>query len=799
MSEDLIRQETTQAATHGDADTLKKELTRLRAEINVAQQRLHLILEAAGATCGWDWDIVQRKLTGDAYFAAVTGQDAVDLAKGVPAESFFTAIHPDDVKRIRLGVAGIMAGAEIFSKEYRLLKEDGGFRWVHAKGRAVFDADDQPIRFFGNLVDITEQKRAQEQLRIAQVAGGIGTFEHISGYSTVTVSAQFCRLFGLHPTKVLPVSTLNRLIHPDDSPIIDLSVPDGPQDESNAEFRITRADDKTERWLARRGEYVDDPDAHGRRYIGVIYDITVAKQNQERLREANRALSKRVRERTRERNRMWQSSRDLLVVMGADGVFRDVNPAWVKVFGSPSSDVIGGSFYDTVWPEDRETVAVNFAQAETLAHVDLSVRHTHPDGSILWVSWVISREDTIIYAYGRDVTAEKEQGEILRETEAQLRQSQKMEAVGQLTGGIAHDFNNMLTGVIGALGIIRRRIAAGRYDDLDKFIEAATGSAHRAAALTHRLLAFSRRQPLDRQSLDMGKLITSVEDLLRRTLGEQIELAAHVDPETLPALTDPNQLENAVLNLAINARDAMPDGGKLTIETTNAVFTQADVLRNEGVKPGNYVVLAVSDTGVGMSKDTIEKAFDPFFTTKPIGQGTGLGLSMIYGFAQQSGGYVRIYSEVGRGTTVKLFLPAGMTESADETDNDGKLVQPMGYGETVLVVEDDSSVRLLVVDVLKELGYNVLEAFDSTSALPIIESKRRIDLLVSDVGLPGLNGRQLAEIAIKERAGLKVLFITGYAATAASRADFLAPGMDMITKPFAIDDLARKVREILTG
>ena len=430
---------------------------------------------------------------------------------------------------------------------------------------------------------------------------------------------------------------------------------------------------------------------------------------------------------------------------------------------------------------------------------DFELRVRHADGSPRWISWRTSQEDKIIYGFGRDVTLEREQAETLKDTEAQLRQSQKMEAVGQLTGGIAHDFNNMLTGIIGALAILRRRISARRLDDIDRFIDAATSSAHRAASLTHRLLAFSRRQSLDRQAVDVNNLVNSMEDLLHRTLGEQISLSVVVHPETCCAFTDANQLENAILNLAINARDAMPKGGRLIIAAENVVLTKADISRNEEVKPGRYVMISVSDTGTGMTAETIAKAFDPFFTTKPIGQGTGLGLSMIYGFAQQSGGHARIRSERGLGTTVKLYLPNGAdAEQVNAASTPRETGALMGDGEIVLVVEDDSTVRLLMVDVLKELGYQTIEAEDGEHALPIIESSQHLDLVVSDVGLPGMNGRQLAEMAMGHRPGLRVLFVTGYAATAASRADFLAPGMDMITKPFAMDDLARKVRVILT-
>ena len=782
-----------------NANYLEANLAQARSELDAAHRRLQLTLDAAGATCGWEWDIGQRRLVADARFAAITNQDPVTLADGVSTDHFFHSVHPDDLKRVKIAVAGILAGSEVFSKEYRLMRPDGGFRWVHANGRAILDADDVPVKFVGTLIDITEQKRVSEQLRVAQSAGGIGTFEYIAGYGTLSVSQQFCRLFGLHPTKILPITTLNILIHPDDEPMIDLANPDGPQSERNIEFRVTRADDGVERWLARRGEYVDDIESSGRRYVGVIFDITDAKQTQESLRKANEELSEIARESLRERNRVWKNSRDLLVVIDTEGVFRDVSPAWLEILGHPPEDVIGKEVLDFVWAEDREQIKPDLKSAIEHVHTALETRLTHQDGSHRIISWMTSREEDRIYAYGRDVTVENQQKAVLEDTEAQLRQAQKMEAVGQLTGGIAHDFNNMLTGVIGALSIIKRRIAANRTEDLDRFIDAGTASANRAAALTHRLLAFSRRQSLDRQPVDVNDLVASMEDLFRHTLGEQVEILVNLAPGTWKAVTDANQLESAILNLVINARDAMPDGGHLTIETTNVVLSKADLARGETLQPGSYVVLAVSDTGIGMSQATIDKAFDPFFTTKPIGQGTGLGLSMIYGFAQQSGGHARIYSQVGLGTTIKLYLPGSLDDPSTEvTTSEHEIIPPRGEGETVLVVEDDDSVRMLVVDVLKELGYRVIEATDGPKALPVIEGKGRIDLLVSDVGLPGLNGRQLAEIALAVRPSLKVLFITGYAATAASRSDFLAPGMEMITKPFAIDDLAQKVRQILT-
>lgn len=385
----------------------------------------------------------------------------------------------------------------------------------------------------------------------------------------------------------------------------------------------------------------------------------------------------------------------------------------------------------------------------------------------------------------------------LRSNEEALRQSQKMEAVGQLTGGIAHDFNNMLTGIIGSLELLRRRVARGKLDDLDSLIDLGVTSANRAAGLTHRLLAFSRRQSLDSKPVNINELVSSMGELLQRSINESIKLDMRLTDQLWTAEVDPNQLESALLNLVINARDAMPSGGRLTVETTNRHLDSVFTAAYGSLSPGDYVELSVSDTGCGIPENIMGRVFDPFFTTKPIGQGTGLGLSMIYGFARQSHGHVTIYSEVNKGTTVSLFLPRYMGEISSPEAPNPMLAPFANCGETVLIVEDDPAVRVLVSTVLKELGYAYVEAGDAHAAVPIIESGQRIDLMISDVGLPGMNGRQLAEIGRQVRPELKVLFITGYAEHAAVRGGFLDPGMQLITKPFTFDLLTAKVREMI--
>jgi signal transduction histidine kinase len=392
----------------------------------------------------------------------------------------------------------------------------------------------------------------------------------------------------------------------------------------------------------------------------------------------------------------------------------------------------------------------------------------------------------------------RQMAERMRAEEA-LRQSQKMEAVGQLTGGLAHDFNNLLAGISGSLELLQARISQGRIKDLGRYIIAAQGAAARAAAITHRLLAFSRRQTLDPRPTDANRLIVSMEELIRRTAGPAIAVEIVLAAGLWPVLCDSNQLENALLNLCINAHDAMPDGGRLTIETANT-WVDERAARERDMAPGQYVALCVSDTGTGMTPEVIARAFDPFFTTKPIGQGTGLGLSMIYGFARQSGGQVRIYSELGEGTTMRLYLPRHHGKVEGEELSPELAEAPRAEaGETVLIVDDEPTVRMLVTEVLEDLGYTAIEAADGAAGLHVLQSSARIDLLITDVGLPGgMNGRQVADAARQARPDLKVLFITGYAENAVLSHGHLESGMHVLTKPFALEALASRIRDLIS-
>jgi signal transduction histidine kinase len=386
----------------------------------------------------------------------------------------------------------------------------------------------------------------------------------------------------------------------------------------------------------------------------------------------------------------------------------------------------------------------------------------------------------------------------LMQAEEKLRQSQKMEAVGQLTGGLAHDFNNLVAGISGSLELMERRIGQGRFGDVDKYMLAAQGAARRAAALTHRLLAFSRRQTLEPRPTNVNALMYGMAELIQRTAGPAIVVETIGAAELWPAFVDVSQLENALLNLCINARDAMPDGGRITLETSNQ-WLDAEAASTNELPEGQYLCLCVRDTGIGMSPEVMAHVFEPFFTTKPIGQGTGLGLSMIYGFAQQSGGQVRIESQPGAGTRVLLYLPRHNGAAPHDDIAPGKRAMAVAQeGETVLLVDDEPTVRMLLADVLGELGYTVIEAADSATGLKLLRSDVHIDLLVTDVGLPGgMNGRQMAEAGLELRPHLKTLFITGYAENAVIGEGQLQPGMQVLTKPFAVDSLEGRVRDLL--
>jgi PAS domain S-box-containing protein len=589
-----------------------------------------------------------------------------------------------------------------------------------------------------------------------------------------------------------------RLVHPDDvagaAAAWGRAIAEGRDYET--EFRIRRADG-TYRWHVVRALPIRDGVGAVTQWVGTNTDVQDLKEISQALRDLNADLEAKVVAQSLARGRTWQLSPDIIGVANGKGYFEWSNPAWQDVLGWSEREIASTVFFDFIHPDDlAATQRAWAALARGEPALRFENRYRHKDGGYRWLSWVAVPDDGKVYCSARDITMEKEKEAQLAQIEEALRQAQKMEAVGQLTGGIAHDFNNLLQGITGALDRVQHRLAAGRLNDVDRFLSAAVESAHRAAALTHRLLAFSRRQTLDPRAVDVNKMISGMEDLIRRTLGPDIDLEVVGAGGLWPVRADLSQLENSLLNLCINARDAMPGGGKLTIETANKWLDDRGA-RERDLLPGQYVSLCVTDTGVGMTPEIIARAFDPFFTTKPLGQGTGLGLSMIYGFVRQSGGQVRVYSEIGEGTTMCLYFPRHVGKLEDVEDVVGQ-VPEKGFGETVLVVDDEQTIRMLIAEVLTENNYRLLEASDGPSALKVLQSGRRIDLMITDVGLPGgMNGRQIADAARLLRPGLRVLFITGYAENAAIGNGQLEPGMEILAKPFAMSSLANKVRDML--
>ncbi|OZI43586.1 ATPase [Bordetella genomosp. 5] len=515
----------------------------------------------------------------------------------------------------------------------------------------------------------------------------------------------------------------------------------------------------------------------------------------------SKMLEQRVEFAIAERDRIWRLSPELLAVVNAEGRFISVNPAVRSILGWSPDQFLSMPLAELVHAEDLADTLAAFSppQPGQLGARHLESRLLNRNGSYSWITWSMAQTQGMLYLAGRDDTEMKAQAEALAQTADALRQSQKMEAVGRLTGGIAHDFNNMLQGISGALYLIRRKLASGKVDEVERFINTAMESTERAARLTQRLLTFSRRQPIDPKPLSPARVLTSMEDLFRRYIGEHVALVLDFADDLAGVRCDGNQLENALLNLVINGRDAMPDGGTLRIRAENRRLEPVVTRQFPELVPGEYVALSVIDTGVGMPPDVVAQAFDPFFTTKPLGEGTGLGLSMIYGFAQQAGGVATIQSAPGRGTTVTIFLPRydGVVTEVPPDVFDAS-VGPVGDPHAVVaLVEDDAGVREMVRASLEQLQVRVITAADGEAGRNMVCNAPRVDVLLTDVGLPGLNGRQLADAARITHPHVKIILMTGYAENAARGKGFLDEGMELIVKPFHMEELTQRVSRVL--
>lgn len=659
-----------------------------------AAERLQLALESGAVVGTWVWDIIADQLTGDERFARTFGLCPKLCAKGLPLELVIASIHPDDSARVDKSIEEALQSSETYRCEYRVLHEDGIYRWIEASGRIERDSRGKPIRSPGVLLDIDSRRTAEEErdrlnelLRIFTAAvPGVVYAKDLEGRMLVA-NRGTADLIGKPPEFFIGKTDLDFLDDQQQAWILmetDRRIMQNNVSEQ-IEEQVNLADGSAAIWLSTKAPLLDE-NGEVIGLIGSSIDVTARKKAEEAVRELNQTLEQRIEQ---------------------------------AVF-------------------EREQI-----------------------------------EDA-------------------------LRHSQKMDAVGQLTGGIAHDFNNLLAGISGSLELITKRLAQGRVGDVDRYVSVAQGAVRRAASLTHRLLAFSRRQTLSPRVTDVNGLIHDMEELIARTVGPEIDIKVVAQNDLWPALIDHAQLESSLLNLCLNARDAMPNGGRIIIETANASLEECTD-PDHGIPAGEHLSIRVTDTGIGMSPDIAAKAFEPFFTTKAIGAGTGLGLSMVYGFVRQSGGQIRVESIEGQGTSVVMHLPRHTAENAPRPVEPEVIEEPPHHtGETVLIVDDEPSVRMLVAEVISGLGYNCLEAADAQSGLQILQSDTRIDLLISDIGLPGgMNGREMADAAGDCRPGLPTLFITGYAKTSVLDDCHLRPCTQVLTKPFGLDALAGRVTGLI--
>ena len=671
------------------------------------------------------------------------------------------------------------------------------------------------------------QARAAEVLREneARLTGALniaqlGTFQWMLMTNAILMDRRAREIFGFAEDDEIYAKNMFDRIHPGDLSTVHAMAMTRMATAEPIEigYRIQFAEGEIRNVLT-QGEFLCGSDGKAERMVGVIADATERVQADMSLRASE----------ARMRAMVDQSSAGIAQTT-LNGRFTFVNDRYCSMLGRSREELLTLRMHDLTHPDNLPGNAQQFQNlAQGGSSFELEKRYLRPDGSTIWVhnsvTGVRNEGGRIegILAVSLDISEQKSAAVRQAEAEAALRhandtleqriatalserekieetlrQSQKMEAVGQLTGGLAHDFNNLLAGISGSLELMQTRMQQGRFTDIERYIAVAQGASKRAAALTHRLLAFSRRQTLDPKPTDVNRLVNGMQEMLQRTVGPSILVEVVGASALWPALVDPPQLENALLNLCINARDAMPDGGRLTIETCNKWLDER-ASRKLNMAEGQYLSLCVTDTGTGMSSEVIAHVFEPFFTTKPIGEGTGLGLSMVYGFAQQSGGQVRIYSEVGQGSTICIYLPRHSGEVDDEDQTPKLTASPdLKREATVLVVDDEPTVRMLVTDILEDLGYTAIEAGDSAAGLKVLQSDVRIDLLVSDVGLPGgMNGRQMADAGRVKRPDLKVLFITGYAENAVLGHGHLAPGMAVLTKPFAMDAMAIRIRSLI--
>jgi len=724
-------------------------------------------------------------------------------------------------------LARVMETGEGFSVTDQMLPMKRGGRvqrthWDYSFAPIFDESGQKVLGIFNQGNETTARITAERALRASEqrleyalgAANTVGTWDWDVPENRVTADQRFANLYGVDPALAsagVPIEDFFRNIHPDDIANAQAAIEHAMRtgDPFSVEYRLLQRDGSF-RWVAAHGRPALAPDGTCLRFPGVSFDITELKRSEALLRESEA----RFRAITNSIDQMIWSTRP-------DGFHDYYNQRWYDFTGVPEGSTDGAEWNGMFHPDDQERAWAVWRHCLATGepyHIEYRLRHR--SGAYRWVlgraqavrdehgeitRWFGTCTDIQEIVDAREVLAKsreeleqavRDRTAELMQAEEQLRQVQKMEAIGQLTGGIAHDFNNMLAVILGGLNLMERRLARGETD-LQRYIDGAKDGAMRASALTQRLLAFSRRQPLEPKIIEPNRLVSGMTELLVRTLGEHIEIETVLGAGAWPVNADVSQLENVILNLAVNARDAMPGGGKLTIETANAYLAE-EYAREHDLPPGQYALIAVSDTGSGMSPEVIARAFDPFFTTKEVGKGSGLGLSQVFGFVRQSGGHVKIYSEIDHGTTVKVYLPRHYG-SAQPDQPEQRNVLPKGSQlETILVVEDDESVRAFSAEALRELGYRVVEAASGSAALQMLKDGEPA-LLFTDVVMPGLSGPDLARQATAILPSLKVLFTTGYTRNAIVHNGVLDAGTQLLQKPFSIEQLAAKVRSVLDG
>ena len=712
----------------------------------------------------------------------------------------------DQVYRTGVAYEGRQVKVELQTEEGQT-----GQRHVDFVYQPIKDDDGMVTGILVEGVDVTERMESEERLRLAQQAGGIGTFEWFPDTGAMVVSPTFRRQWGIADEQEVTQQLLVSLVDARDQKKVGTSKLDLAQNPLEyVEYRVHRPLDGEVRWIARQGEVMAGRVPGQRRYVGVSFDVTERRQIEEELMASQERMAA-----------IFGQASVGLSELDLDGRFLRVNGALCRMQGRSSDELLALNMNEILHPDDVPGNNVLFRRlVETGESFSLEKRYLKPDGSLVWVSSNVSRlvdeqgHTRSLIAVKTDITdrrrvekalhelnetlehrVEQEVGERTKAEDA-LRQAQKMEAVGQLTGGIAHDFNNVLQIISGNLHLLHH--LSGNDGQMRQRLDTAIAAVERGAKLSSHLLAFARRQPLKPVVADLARVVRNMDALLRRALGEAIDIVLVGGGGLWNTLVDRSQIENVILNLAINARDAMDGAGKLTIELGNVVLDEHYVHNLVDVPAGQYVMLSVTDTGHGMSGPVLQRAFEPFFTTKPEGAGTGLGLSMAYGFVTQSRGHIRIYSEPGVGTGVKIYLPRSLMAEADEEVELSGVVT--GGTETVLVVEDDVGVRATVVDMLGALGYTVLKAEDGESALAVLHSGAPIDLLFTDVIMPGpVSSTEMARQARELQPDIAVLFTSGYAQDVIVHEGRLDAGVELLSKPYRREELARKLRHVLAN